>query len=89
MAAVILKEGEDFDCSGTYKQVVSYLPAYARPRFIRIQVKTKKIINRCARLCLLLQPEHETERGLLVIRILLNLLTHFRSLPETRLARGV
>lgn len=37
MAAVILTEGEDFDCSGTYKQVVSYLPAYARPRFIRIQ----------------------------------------------------
>lgn len=61
MAAVILTEGEDFDCSGTYKQVVSYLPAYARPRFIRIQVKTKKRI--CwARLCFLLQPEHETER---------------------------
>ncbi|XP_035520311.1 hsFATP2a_ACSVL_like domain-containing protein [Morone saxatilis] len=37
MAAVLLKEGEDFDCSGTYKQVVNYLPAYARPRFIRIQ----------------------------------------------------
>ncbi|XP_070762784.1 long-chain fatty acid transport protein 2 isoform X2 [Enoplosus armatus] len=37
MAAVILKEGEDFDCSDTYKQVVNYLPAYARPRFIRIQ----------------------------------------------------
>ncbi|XP_045894266.1 hsFATP2a_ACSVL_like domain-containing protein [Micropterus dolomieu] len=37
MAAVILKEGQDFDCSGTYKQIVNYLPAYARPRFIRIQ----------------------------------------------------
>uniref|UniRef100_A0A7N9AP03 long-chain-fatty-acid--CoA ligase n=1 Tax=Mastacembelus armatus TaxID=205130 RepID=A0A7N9AP03_9TELE len=37
MAAVTLKEGKDFDCSDTYKQVVSYLPAYARPRFIRIQ----------------------------------------------------
>uniref|UniRef100_A0A8C4EHB0 long-chain-fatty-acid--CoA ligase n=1 Tax=Dicentrarchus labrax TaxID=13489 RepID=A0A8C4EHB0_DICLA len=37
MAAVLLKEGEDFDCSGTFKQVVNYLPAYARPRFIRIQ----------------------------------------------------
>ncbi|XP_029379623.1 long-chain fatty acid transport protein 2 isoform X1 [Echeneis naucrates] len=37
MAAVTIKEGEHFDCSGTYKQVVSYLPAYARPRFIRIQ----------------------------------------------------
>ncbi|KAE8296171.1 Very long-chain acyl-CoA synthetase [Larimichthys crocea] len=37
MAAVILKEGEAFDCSGTYKQVANYLPAYARPRFIRIQ----------------------------------------------------
>lgn len=37
MAAVTLKEGEDFDCTDTYKQVVNYLPAYARPRFIRIQ----------------------------------------------------
>ena len=87
MAAVILTEGEDFDCSGTYKQVVSYLPAYARPRFIRIQVKTKKRI--CwAHLCFLLQPEHETECWV-VPRILLNLLTHFRSLPETRLAGWV
>ncbi|KAM4619165.1 long-chain fatty acid transport protein 2 [Polymixia lowei] len=37
MAAVTLKEGETFDCSDTFKQVVNYLPAYARPRFIRIQ----------------------------------------------------
>ncbi|XP_029993431.1 long-chain fatty acid transport protein 2 [Sphaeramia orbicularis] len=37
MAAVTLKEGEDFDCLDAYKQVVNYLPAYARPRFIRIQ----------------------------------------------------
>ncbi|XP_059192025.1 hsFATP2a_ACSVL_like domain-containing protein [Centropristis striata] len=37
MATVTLREGEDFDCSDTYKQVVNYLPAYARPRFIRIQ----------------------------------------------------
>lgn len=39
MAAVTLKEGEDFDCLDAYKQVSIYLPAYARPRFIRIQVK--------------------------------------------------
>lgn len=38
MAAVVLKEGEEFDCLDTYKQVVNYLPTYARPRFIRIQV---------------------------------------------------
>ncbi|KAM9352654.1 long-chain fatty acid transport protein 2 [Symphorus nematophorus] len=37
MAAVILREGEDFDCSGSYKHITNYLPAYARPRFIRIQ----------------------------------------------------
>nr|XP_046251423.1 hsFATP2a_ACSVL_like domain-containing protein [Scatophagus argus] len=37
MAAVVLKEGEDFDCRDTCKQVVNYLPSYARPRFIRIQ----------------------------------------------------
>nr|XP_020515764.1 very long-chain acyl-CoA synthetase-like [Labrus bergylta] len=37
MAALTLKEGEDFDSSDIYKQVITYLPAYARPRFIRIQ----------------------------------------------------
>ncbi|KAM7414784.1 hypothetical protein PAMA_019546 [Pampus argenteus] len=37
MAAVTLKEGEDFDCADVYKKVANYLPAYARPRFIRIQ----------------------------------------------------
>lgn len=45
MAAVTLKEGEEFNCSDTYKQVVNYLPAYARPRFIRVQVKKKKVIH--------------------------------------------
>ncbi|XP_032437651.1 long-chain fatty acid transport protein 2 [Xiphophorus hellerii] len=37
MAAVTLKEGETFDSAAVYKQVVSYLPAYARPRFLRVQ----------------------------------------------------
>ncbi|KAK2842415.1 hypothetical protein Q5P01_012615 [Channa striata] len=37
MAAITLKEGAEFDCADTYKQVVNYLPAYARPRFIRLQ----------------------------------------------------
>uniref|UniRef100_A0A3P8VWI1 long-chain-fatty-acid--CoA ligase n=1 Tax=Cynoglossus semilaevis TaxID=244447 RepID=A0A3P8VWI1_CYNSE len=37
MAAVTLREGEEFDCSDVYKQVVNYLPSYARPRFIRCQ----------------------------------------------------
>ncbi|CAL8294688.1 unnamed protein product [Boreogadus saida] len=37
MAAVTLKEGEEFDCSDVYKQVVNYLPSYARPCFIRVQ----------------------------------------------------
>uniref|UniRef100_A0AAQ6A3Y1 long-chain-fatty-acid--CoA ligase n=1 Tax=Amphiprion ocellaris TaxID=80972 RepID=A0AAQ6A3Y1_AMPOC len=37
MAAVTLKEGQDFDCADAYKQVATYLPTYARPRFIRIQ----------------------------------------------------
>lgn len=46
MAAVTLKEGEDFDSLHIYKLVVNYLPAYARPRFIRIQVKEKRIQNR-------------------------------------------
>ncbi|XP_038147124.1 hsFATP2a_ACSVL_like domain-containing protein [Cyprinodon tularosa] len=37
MAAITLREGETFDPTDVYKQVVSYLPAYARPRFLRIQ----------------------------------------------------
>ncbi|XP_071752717.2 long-chain fatty acid transport protein 2 [Centroberyx gerrardi] len=37
MAAVTLKDGETFDCSDAFKQVANFLPAYARPRFIRIQ----------------------------------------------------
>lgn len=39
MAAVVLKEGQELDCSDVYQQVVNYLPMYARPRFIRIQVR--------------------------------------------------
>lgn len=38
MAAVTVKEGDQFDGSKIYNHVVSYLPSYARPRFIRIQV---------------------------------------------------
>ncbi|XP_049580583.1 long-chain fatty acid transport protein 2 [Syngnathus scovelli] len=37
MAAITLKEGEDFDCADTYRQAVNYLPVYACPRFIRVQ----------------------------------------------------
>lgn len=39
MAAVVLKEGRELDCSDVYQQVANYLPAYARPRFIRVQVR--------------------------------------------------
>ncbi len=38
MAAVTVKEDALFDGSKLYKHVVSYLPSYARPRFVRIQV---------------------------------------------------
>ncbi|KAJ3596395.1 hypothetical protein NHX12_002802 [Muraenolepis orangiensis] len=37
MAAVTLKEEKAFDCADAYKQVTHYLPAYARPIFIRVQ----------------------------------------------------
>ncbi|MCJ8733016.1 hypothetical protein PDJAM_G00218000 [Pangasius djambal] len=37
MAAITLKEGRSFDSSVVYKHIESYLPTYARPRFIRIQ----------------------------------------------------
>uniref|UniRef100_A0A8C2X299 long-chain-fatty-acid--CoA ligase n=1 Tax=Cyclopterus lumpus TaxID=8103 RepID=A0A8C2X299_CYCLU len=38
MAAVTVNEGAQFDGSTIYNHVVNYLPSYARPRFIRIQV---------------------------------------------------
>lgn len=38
MAAVVLKEGKEFDGTDTCRVVANYLPVYARPRFIRIQV---------------------------------------------------
>ncbi|KAK5915593.1 hypothetical protein CesoFtcFv8_001172 [Champsocephalus esox] len=37
MAAVTMKEGAQFDGSRIFNHVVSYLPSYARPCFIRIQ----------------------------------------------------
>nr|XP_033482521.1 very long-chain acyl-CoA synthetase-like [Epinephelus lanceolatus] len=37
MAALTLKENMEFDGKATYQHVKSYLPSYARPRFIRIQ----------------------------------------------------
>lgn len=38
MAAVTVKEDAQFDGPQLYNHVVHYLPSYARPRFIRIQV---------------------------------------------------
>lgn len=46
MAAVVLKDGEEFDGVGAYKQVAGCLPSYARPRFIRVQVGTDKVAPR-------------------------------------------
>ncbi|XP_066524592.1 long-chain fatty acid transport protein 2-like [Hoplias malabaricus] len=37
MAAITLKEGKEFDCVDTCRVLATYLPVYARPRFIRIQ----------------------------------------------------
>ncbi|XP_067275291.1 long-chain fatty acid transport protein 2-like [Pseudorasbora parva] len=37
MAALKLEDGMEFDCSGAFDHVCRFLPAYARPRFIRIQ----------------------------------------------------
>lgn len=39
MAAVTLREGREFDCVTTFSVLANYLPVYARPRFIRIQVR--------------------------------------------------
>ncbi|XP_035013541.1 very long-chain acyl-CoA synthetase [Hippoglossus stenolepis] len=37
MAAVTLSDGQKLDSADVFKQVGNFLPAYARPRFIRIQ----------------------------------------------------
>lgn len=39
MAAVTLREGQSFDSAVAFKHVEKFLPAYARPRFVRIQVR--------------------------------------------------
>ncbi|MCI4378876.1 hypothetical protein PGIGA_G00221400 [Pangasianodon gigas] len=36
MAALTLKENREFECKKTFNHVANFLPAYARPRFIRI-----------------------------------------------------
>lgn len=40
MAAVTLREGQIFDSAGAFKHVEKFLPDYARPRFLRIQVRS-------------------------------------------------
>ncbi|XP_053175782.1 long-chain fatty acid transport protein 2-like isoform X1 [Scomber japonicus] len=37
MAAVILRDGQMFDSTDVFKHLANFLPAYARPRFMRIQ----------------------------------------------------
>lgn len=38
MAAITLSKGQRFDSAAFYRHVVKFLPNYARPRFVRIQV---------------------------------------------------
>lgn len=45
MAAITLKEGQRFDSVGVFKHVEQYLPTYARPRFIRIQVRSILMVS--------------------------------------------
>ncbi|XP_051741050.1 very long-chain acyl-CoA synthetase [Ctenopharyngodon idella] len=37
MATITLKKDHQFECNGIFSHVTTYLPSYARPRFIRIQ----------------------------------------------------
>ncbi|KAG5270621.1 hypothetical protein AALO_G00194720 [Alosa alosa] len=37
MAAITITKGKELDCKNMFSHVASYLPAYAQPRFIRIQ----------------------------------------------------
>lgn len=38
MASIILKPNKSLDLEKVYEHVVTFLPAYACPRFLRIQV---------------------------------------------------
>lgn len=38
MASIILKPNKSLDLEKVYQQVVTFLPVYACPRFLRIQV---------------------------------------------------
>lgn len=39
MASIKMKEDHEFDGRKLFKHVADYLPNYARPRFLRIQVR--------------------------------------------------
>lgn len=39
MAAIKMKENHEFDGKKLFTHVADYLPTYARPRFLRIQVR--------------------------------------------------
>lgn len=45
MASLILKQNTSLDLEQMYKQVVTYLPSYACPLFLRVQVSC--IIAQC------------------------------------------
>lgn len=46
MAAITLREGKEFDCEQTCRHMANYLPVYARPRFVRIQVSKTTVTER-------------------------------------------
>lgn len=41
MASIKMKENHEFDGKKLFHHVVGYLPSYARPRFLRIQVRVE------------------------------------------------
>ena len=41
MASIKMKADHEFDGRKLFKHVVDYLPNYARPRFLRIQVRPR------------------------------------------------
>lgn len=40
MASIKMKEGHEFNGNELFKHIADYLPPYARPRFLRIQVRS-------------------------------------------------
>lgn len=82
MAAITPREGRCFDTAAFYQHVAKFLPNYARPRFIRVQVSGTTFFSVC-----LVPPLHFYPLVLLVLAGLPGRHRHFQ-VPEDGASEG-